>query len=101
MLTFVPAFHVCGLFCVVQNTSCSRCSIDFGYSNGLWKLLGALAWLIGRGWLSAFSSCWLVLFAHAERLRFHIEVGLGVYVGGVERDVPEPRADGIDCRLSQ
>lgn len=44
----------------------------------------------------AFPSVWLVLFAHAERLCFHIEVRLGVDIGGVERDMPQPRTDGVD-----
>ena len=39
----------------------------------------------------ALASGWLVLFAHAERLCFHVEVGLGIDVDGVERDVSKPR----------
>ena len=36
------------------------------------------------------------MFAHAERFRFHVEVCLGVDIGGVERDVAEPSTDGVD-----
>jgi hypothetical protein len=48
----------------------------------------------------AFPSRWLVLFAHAERLCFHIKVRLGVDIGGVERDMPQPRTDGVDVYSS-
>jgi hypothetical protein len=34
--------------------------------------------------------------AHAQSLGFHFEIDLGIYVGGVDRDVPEPSANRVD-----
>ena len=48
----------------------------------------------------AFRAAWRFDLTHAECLRFHVEVGFSVDVGGVDGDVTEPGADGIDIDAS-